>query len=315
MSTNPKICIFGVAKDCSSYLSVVIENMHRIGKEVFDDEYFILIYCDYSRDGTVDILRRQQSDKFALHLNTEPMSQYRTHNIAKGRNYCIRYMREYFVDTKYFIMMDCDNVCSSPINTSLLKKYVTERDADWDALSFNKDPYYDIWALSIGPYVFSCYHFQYTYERELFDYITATIKKYKATDELIPCYSAFNGFAIYRTNKFINCTYYGELLFDYIPIKMLINRFGPISYQYFPKEDCEHRRFHFEAIKRTNARIRISPEILFDDTAVIDTQNNNNNNNSDLDRYMNVAVPTTDFLNRTATKGDSRKKIVRMLTT
>ena len=98
---------------------------------------------------------------------------------------------------------------------------------------------------------------------------------------------------------------------------MLINRFGPISYQLFPKEDCEHRRFHFEAIKRTNARIRISPEILFNDMISVEdkNKNKNNNNNSDLNRYMNVGVPTTDFLNQTATKGDSRKKMVRMLTT
>ena len=38
------------------------------------------------------------------------------------------------------------------------------------------------------------------------NYIIGKINKTKSTD-LVECFSAFNGFAIYRMNKFINCRY------------------------------------------------------------------------------------------------------------
>ena len=90
---------------------------------------------------------------------------------------------------------------------------------------------------------------------------------------LLNCASAFNGFAIYRMNKFIDCNYDGKPRLDLIPpeflkINMKVNN-SPIVFskligtEQTKYDDCEHRAFHMEAIKKNNARIRISPEILF----------------------------------------------------
>jgi hypothetical protein len=158
-------------------------------------------------------------------------------------------------------MMDCDDVGSGPMDISVLERWVA-RPSEWDSLSFNRSPYYDVWALSIEPYLFSCYHFKHVYAPEMHQYITDRLSRC-GPGELVSCSSAFNGFAIYKTSLFSDCTYYGELKFDFVPMQRIVRQFGPVSYERFPHEDCEHRRFHFEAIHRHGARIRISPECLF----------------------------------------------------
>jgi len=90
--------------------------------------------------------------------------------------------------------------------------------------------------------------------------------------ELLPCISAFNGFAIYRIRKFRNCYYDGRIRFDLLPKHKLVEHqktanslmvfkdYGNVN-GFF--EDCEHRAFHLMGINKNNAKIRISPEILF----------------------------------------------------
>jgi hypothetical protein len=91
--------------------------------------------------------------------------------------------------------------------------------------------------------------------------------------ELLPCISSFNGFSIYRTNKFLNTYYDGRVRTDLFP-KYLIQShsnaqksrgivyrdYGHIKGKY---EDCEHRSFHQMARKNSNAKIRICKGILF----------------------------------------------------
>jgi hypothetical protein len=218
--------------------------------------------------------------------------------------------------------MDCDDICSRNIKLNLLKRCLHRN--DWDALSFNHpNGYYDTWALSKIPYVISCHHFkdagqgqrlisniikktpQYKlikclsafngfaiYRTKKFincyydtwalskipyvischhfkdagqgqRYITNIIKK-TPQYKLIKCLSAFNGFAIYRTKKFINCYYDGRFRIDYIPKKIIEkNIFYSGGILNTTKEDCEHRHFHIQAVLENNAKIRISPRCLF----------------------------------------------------
>jgi hypothetical protein len=258
-----KCCICGTVKNCGKYLDRIFANMEEIGS-LFED-YSIVFYYDNSNDNTLQKIMEYQKKnaKCVYHVNTAPVSKFRTHNIAKGRNYCIQYIKTHFADYEYFIMMDCDNICSNKILPNVLSDMLIRN--DWDSVSFNRPYYYDLWALSIRPYIFSCHHFNNGYVLWK-DWINTIIKNTPKT-ELIPCASAFNGFAIYRANKFLNCVYDGRLRTDYIPIKMLnenIARAGNISYQQGKHEDCEHRHFHFQAITLNNARIRISPLYLFE---------------------------------------------------
>jgi hypothetical protein len=91
-------------------------------------------------------------------------------------------------------------------------------------------------------------------------------------NSLLPCISAFNGFAIYRKTKITNCNYDGQLNLTKIPRDYIFNHekkvkskivFKNLGHIDPSKEDCEHRLFHIDMIYKNNAQICISPEILF----------------------------------------------------
>ena len=206
-----------------------------------------------------------------IHHNKIYKSYYRTHRLAFGRNYCLRIIKNHFPHFKYFIMMDFDNVCSDKINIDVIKKYLYIN--SWDALSFNRQNYYDLWALSIRPYIFSYVHFKnpYVVLNNMGIHINNLLNSLEK-DELLPCFSAFNGFAIYKTDIFKDCIYDGKIRLDLIPKEYLMETmkknssditFNEESWLSSKNEDCEHRSFHFDAINKKNARIFISPDKLF----------------------------------------------------
>ena len=91
-------------------------------------------------------------------------------------------------------------------------------------------------------------------------------------DTLFECYSAFNGFGLYRTKKFRNIKYDGT----YHSIKTLITDDERRSTLDFFKtivsdieldeskiEQCEHIYYNMSAIKNNNARIRIAKDCIF----------------------------------------------------
>jgi len=270
-----KCCICAVIRNNGPFLNRVFSNMEKIGT-IFED-YKIIIFYDKSDDDTLHILKeyKKTSDKLLFFVNTSPLLKYKTHRLALARNYCINTIKNNFIDYKYFIMMDCDNVCSTDIKINLLKYYLNRN--DWDSLSFNHPiGYYDSWALSIKPYVLSCHHFNDNCSgQKLINNIINKTKK----DKLIPCLSAFNGFAIYKTEKFINCNYDGRFMLDYIPNKLIKENIiynGQLNlkenksqhkHDHFNNfnvyEDCEHRHFHITAVLKNGAKIRISPHCLF----------------------------------------------------
>ncbi len=266
-----KCCICGTVKNCEKYLHKVFKNIKQI-TELFD-EYVIIIYYDNSYDKTLDTLNKYKKYfKMHIHHNKEFISDCRTHRLAHGRNYCIKTINKHFSDFKYFIMMDFDDVCSNKINISVLQYYLTNN-INWDSLSFNKPHYYDLWALSIRPYIFSYIHFNNPtlVLQKMNNYISNKLNSLQK-DKLLKCCSAFNGFAIYKTHLFKDCLYDGKIRLDLIPelyLKETIHQnesnivFNEQNWLYIIDEDCEHRSFHFEAIKKHNANICISPQILF----------------------------------------------------
>ena len=203
-------------------------------------------------------------------------SNARTENISNARNSIINFIKsqtsEYY---DYFIMMDFDDVCSGNLDTNVLIKYINEN--NWDCLSFNRKNYYDIWALSFEPYICSCFQFNHNPSKgnEVVDIMRKEITEIlKNKNELLEVSSAFNGFAIYRTSKFINCKYDYLISnnFKYISrekyeeIIDMLNKSGKLTrnihYNNRPT-DCEHRHFHFESKFKNNSKICISPLYLF----------------------------------------------------
>ena len=255
-------CICGAVKNCGPYLEKVFTNIEKIGS-LFND-YRIILYYDTSEDNTLDLLKQYQNknSKLDFYVNKKEISSYRTIRIANARNNCLQVIRNIYADYPFFIMMDLDDVCSQDIKLEVLQRYLDRN--DWDALSFNKDIYYDIWALSVKPYFLSCMHFKVDVGATMQKYITDLLK-HLPSDELLSCASAFNGFAIYRTDKFLDCHYDGVFNTNLFPTnkrKYNIDLFkNPINHSVI--EDCEHRAFHVQAINKNNARIRISSDILF----------------------------------------------------
>jgi len=251
------------------YLDKIFANMEMVG--ALFETYQIILYYDHSSDNTFAKLKSYKSrnpDRFHYYVNTEPLSSFRTCNIAKGRNTCLNMIKDKYNDYEYFIMMDCDDVCSGNIKQHILLHYLQRN--DWDALSFNHPgSYYDLWAFSKDPLFIGYNHFHNGHVLYK-NYITNIIEK-TPKDKLISCFSAFNGFAIYRTKKFLNCSYNGEFSLDYLPNQYIQKNiaFAGKLINRDAKEDCEHRQFHFQAIKENDARIRISPHCLFAKISVI----------------------------------------------
>jgi len=265
-------CICGTVKNCAPYLNKVLSNIEKIGS-IFTD-YKILIYYDKSTDNTLEILKKYQTTnpKMLIYINKKLMSRFRTHNLALARNFCLNYVKERKEQYPFFIMMDMDDVNCKNCNPDILSKYLSR--TDWDGLSFNSSPkYYDIWGLSIYPYCFSYNHFDNNQKHYTIiqNYITELLNKVPP-GELLKCLSSFNGFSIYRTSKFLNTTYDGNVRLDLVSkpnlrahmiaarSQILLKNYGNVNGFY---EDCEHRAFHFQAIKNNNAQIMISPEVIF----------------------------------------------------
>ena len=268
-------CICGAVKNCEPYLKKVFENIEKIGS-LFDD-YKIVIYYDSSTDNTLNVLKEYQikNPKLLFYVNKNPISPYRTHRLANARNNCLNFIKQNNTTYPYFIMMDFDDVNCKNINIEILKKNLMR--GDWDSLSFNTTPYYyDTWALSIQPFYFSYLHLKfnnnYNGDGIIKNYMGKILKN-TPKNYLIKCLSAFGGFSIYRTNKFLNTYYDGRVRTDLFPqsfIKthafaqkskgLIYKDYGHVKGRY---EDCEHRSFHQMARKNSGARIMISPEVLF----------------------------------------------------
>lgn len=266
-------CVFcGPVKNCAPFLDKVFSNIEKIS--TLFENYVIILFYDASTDNTLEKLKQYQikNPKLQFYINIKPVSQFRTHRIAYARNYCIKQIKENYANYPYFIMMDFDDPNCKNCNIFSLQKYLKRE--DWDGLSFNTSPkYYDIWGLSIYPYCFSYNHFKNNQQfyNIIQDYVTKKLKNLKK-DELLPCISSFNGFSIYRTEKFLDCFYDGRVNLKLIPPKYMLAHmkaansdiiykdYGHVKGRY---EDCEHRSFHVQAITKNNAKIMIAPEVIF----------------------------------------------------
>ena len=252
--------IGGCVRDGGKYLNSVFQNIQKI-TGLFAS-YQVVIAYDESTDNTLSELERLSKQFDIKIIRANGTSSVRCENICNARNLILNYLkgREY----KYLIMMDMDDVCSEPIVIPALKDVLSRN--DWDAVSFNRQPYYDAWALSIDNYRFSCWHYgEHSWLSKvepMQNYIHKKISELDRT-QLLECDSAFNGFAIYRPEKFVDCEYSANIN-DSLPYMRPEDMRGV---DLTKKEECEHRPFHLKAVQKNGARIRISPLILFDNNA------------------------------------------------
>jgi hypothetical protein len=277
MTTTNKTFICGSVRNCAPYLERIFVNIQKLAS-LFDDYHIIMSY-DVSDDNSLTILQNMQKKfvllpcstcKMDIITHTNPLSPVRVERISNSRNRILSKIREMIaVDPtwNYYIMLDCDDVCAYPMNERIISQYLTTI-TDWDALSFNRENYYDMWALSYDPYIYSCWNFDNPRKviSDMKNILKSKLSKLKPT-ELFNCYSAFDGLAVYKLAKFIDCEYRWIIDLSQFPINILernIKIVGSKPVKRNPDQDCEHRSFHLQAIIKYGAKIRISPLSIFE---------------------------------------------------
>ena len=272
--SSSRIIVCGTVRNCEPFLNEAFANIKKI-TELFADFQIIMAF-DVSEDNSLLKLTQQKKilgDKLDVLVNRNPRSERRTENISNARNKCLEKMREHHskYPSDYFIMIDMDNVCSGKMNLDVFRRAM-DRSDKWDSVSFNRNGYYDLWALSIDKYIYSCWGWWSPLEvvEHMRTYIIDKLSKIPA-DDFAECRSAFNGFAVYRTAKFLDCHYDWRMPKQYMKLEELLEQQrilwgvgskSPLDVQ-TDEPDCEHRAFHMMAEAKNGARIRICPECLF----------------------------------------------------
>ena len=266
-----KICIGLCVFNNEFGLPYVLKNISKL-KPLFEEIVLVAFY-DISADNSLEVLKQQCIE---LELYTEiiinqqrpPLS--RTGILAMARNAILNRIRNNFNDFTYFAMMDCNHyACVGEIRPNVIQLALDRKD-EWDSISFYRDDgYYDFWALSMEPYIYSFVHFEN--QHQMIDSMRDDISKriteefLQEPDKLIQVYSSFNGFSIYKMEKFIDCSYSSEINIKLFPLDLLKNQVDMFNNKMTLNFtcDCEHRHFHLQAIKKNDARIMICFHSLF----------------------------------------------------
>jgi len=266
-------------------LTYCLKNLEAI-RHIFHRMVINVVY-DISEDDSYQILmdfnkknkNKPMIEKIPVNIviNT-PKKNSKNQNIVRCRNMLLDMMRKSYSHYDYFIMMDTNEYsCIGHINVQLMYNIMhpeenqSENDiSNYDAITFDREAgYYDWWALSFDPFIYSFNHINNSSKVnvQMSKMFTHILHDYRIhfPDEVIPVYSAFNGFAIYKTKKFLNCSYSSDIEMDLFP-KHVIHKLIYITkssiYSHF-KDDCEHRKFHLEAIRKNNAKIGVSTKYMF----------------------------------------------------
>lgn len=250
-------------------LSAVLRNI-RLLKPMFN-ELKILVAYSFSHDQSLSILMNNADELSIEIIQVDVIENVdKTRNISNARNALLQKIRDKYCHFPYFIMMDANEYsCVGGINTDLILESLS-RHNEWDAISFNREAgYYDYWALSISPYVYSFCHFLdfKTAVIKMRDYFNDILDDYvkNKPNEYISVLSSFNGFSIYKMDKFIDCNYNDTIDLSLFPPNSIYEHIRTIGINIKTHIifDCEHRHFHLQAIQKNNAQIKICPKYLF----------------------------------------------------
>jgi len=248
---NSSIVIACCAQNVNKYLKYVFNNIYKI-TPLFC-KYKIIIFENGSTDTTPHTLKKYAERDSHIILvsqkNIPIRKELHPQRVAYCRNRLLSNIAKYCLDYDYLVMMDMDDVCATPINIGNFLSIFNN--PIWDAVSFNRPVYYDIWALRFDAFTRNCWNLK-TYKK-CAQYIKQTqqhiMNKLKHVD-MFPVESAFGGFAIYKIDKIRNCVYDG------------INREKFRGLRFL--EDCEHVAFHKQMREKHNAKIYICSKKLFD---------------------------------------------------
>ena len=246
-----KVVIAGCVKNCGKYLDKTLGFIDSL--RAYFPESKVIFAFDKSTDNSfaklVQYEERNPADVDLLMCGNN--HKHRTVNIAGARNCVMTRISQEYPNYDMLCFLDMDDVVNGSLKTETLDAVFK---LEWDALSFNRDVYYDIWALRYDPYLCSCWGFGWDMMYEMQTDITERLKG----DALIPVKSAFNGLAFFRLDKFLHSRFTGL----YEPDADFTN---PFDKAYKPSEDdCEWVSFHHDALsKHSDLKVVISPLRLY----------------------------------------------------
>jgi hypothetical protein len=201
-------------RNCGKHLPRIFQNIESVKKLDGINVYAVFVY-DNCTDNSAALLNdyKQKTTNATVVKSIDNRHPARTVRIAKARNTCLDLVYNELKDIKYHIMIDADNICITPWNTQLLSNYLHNVDNDnWDCLSFNRDNYYDIWALLFDDFKHHCWGFGKDGRIVVNTMRNIIIQKLKTSKtNTIEVLSAFNGFCIYNTERFKGFVYNGTI--------------------------------------------------------------------------------------------------------
>lgn len=258
------IVICGCVRNCETYIDKVFENILKI-KTICNLKKVVLAY-DESSDKTllklINLKKNHRDIEIDILINRNKLHSQRTQNISNARNQIMRQLKQVNFKIDYYIMMDFDDVCALPIDITVLQNALNDHEK-WDCVTFNNKNYYDFWALSIGPFKYSCWH--WTNPHEIIRLMNTHLQKeFESTSDYVYCDSAFNGFGVYKYDVFKDCVYNCVLTHNMIDYDSIIEVVRKYMIQPIIRHviyDVEHKPLHTNAV---NARKAISKECLFE---------------------------------------------------
>lgn len=230
----------------------------------------VVFFYDQSQDRSIYILKSFQNkypeNVFIIENAINP-GNLKTEKIAFARNGILDFIRKSPEKYDFFAMMDSNEYsCVGKIDIDHLLEvfYLT---TEWDAVSFVREAgYYDHWALSYDPFIYSFFHFtnwQKVVAMMREDFNGRYLPSFREGD-FMPVYSAFNGFAIYKIEKFIDCNYSSIINNSLFPENSIQNEIDIVREKIVGvKNDCEHRHFHLESIRKYDSNICIYNKSVF----------------------------------------------------
>jgi len=288
MSSSSSLCVCLCIYKSENGLPYVLTNLHTIHKsKIFDRIKVIAIHETYDSCDNANTAYSILTS-FANHLppnsvemiqNQYPATPVRQRNIGNARNTFLNRMRALRDEANemydHFAMMDAnDYACIGPVSVDILREAMACA-RDWDSISFLREAqYYDIWALSFDPFIHSFFHFKRSWYdvreemRAAFHSIIDDAVVSANKNVLIPVYSAFNGFALYRSSTYLSSDlrYSDDIDVSFYPDEILKKQTQLLGCDTDGRtnDDCEHRYFHMASMQPPhNARIFIYARSLF----------------------------------------------------
>jgi len=322
---NVVCCVYVMVGSSDSMLLKTFENLTLLYQGLLERVQIkmdiVFVYDDFRCEKRIkNRIENYQKTRSGLHSVIILPCVGCTSNYQRERDAMVRNKYLHFLDFNserkqydFHFVIDVDPkksyVMDFPWNIKIFEPYLNsmsheyESQGDWDCISFYEPEHYEKEAMKSLFYGIFQHHylgFHFFYH----DSITHIMKKdfsmklqeYK--DRLFPCDSAFNGFALYRTQKFKNAVYDGfyNNLKKIMPENAEKNTLDTLQSTFFPFEDfyidntvlehSEHVYYHVSATQNHHARIRISQEPLHDESSINDNNKSIFNHKDDEEERM-----------------------------